>query len=183
MTLYLLWQKYWYGKGSGNGRRTGKTTKGINIDNTRFREFLLNIEFCKATVIYRTCTMPTILKLHFYQCLKSIVLSTWLLIHVLLQKFHLLYLVKNGNCICIKKCPFKFWTCSNLIIFLLYLGVYFSAFSNFVRKTLHFSFMISFMISGNRFNLVLPPPLHPSKKKTSKFASTVLVYHAFESRF
>lgn len=69
----------------------------MNIDNTRFREFLLNIEFCKATVIYRTCTMPTILKLHFYQCLKSIVLSTWLLIHVLLQKFRLLYLVKNGN--------------------------------------------------------------------------------------
>lgn len=70
-------------------------------------------------------------------------------------------LLKMAICICIKKCSFKFWTCSNLIIFLLYLGVYFSAFSNFVQKTLYFSFMIS----GDRFNLVPPPPLHLSKKK------------------
>lgn len=154
----------------------------MNIDNTRFREFLLNIEFCKATVIYRTCTMQTILKLHFYQCLKSIVLSTWLLIYVYGNCINstCYILLKMAICICIKKCSFKFWTCSNLIIFLLYLGVYFSAFSNFVQKTLYFSFMIS----GDRFNLVPPPPLHLSKKKTpSKCASTVLVYHAFESRF
>lgn len=70
LTKVLIWKR------KRKWKENRKTTKGMNIDNTRFREFLLNIEFCKATVIYRTCTMPTILKLHFYQCLKSIVTNT-----------------------------------------------------------------------------------------------------------
>lgn len=109
--------------------------------------------------------MQTILKLHIitymYQYLNFIVLSTWL--PILLQIFHLLHLVKNGNSYAYKCARLNFWTCNNIWIFCFYISMF--------LYCLHFlTYCKRPLPSHPWFQTIhnLPPPI--PRKKTSKCA-------------
>lgn len=108
--------------------------------------------------------MQTILKLHIntymYQYLNFIVLSTWL--PILLQIFHLLHLVENGNSYAYKCAPLNFWTCNNIWIFCFYISMFLFCqhFLTYCKRPLP---------SHPWFQTIhnLPPPPH-SKKENIK---------------
>lgn len=99
-----------------------------------------------------------------YQYLNFIVLSTWL--PILLQIFHLLHLVKNGNSYAYKCAPLNFWTCNNIWIICFYISMFLFClhFLTYIAKDPYLH------IHDFRRYIICSPTLPFPRKKTSKCA-------------